>query len=203
MAAGLGTAAAGVAGGGKPKPVKPPRTAAGKLLSATGDTTGVVRLLARRDGKVEVHVAVAGMTPGFHGFHVHTTGVCDPAATGPGGTPSPFASAGGHFTPAPAVHGSHAGDMPPLLVGADGTGAARFLTDRFALGDLMDADGSAVIVHAGPDNLANIPGRYHSHDPDATSTTFGPDAATLATGDAGARAACGVVTAKKGGKRGR
>ena len=47
-------------------------------------------------------------------------------------------------------------------------------------------------MHAGRDNFANIPERYHSHQYD----TFGPDADTLATGDAGARAACGVVRQK-------
>ena len=61
---------------------------------------------------------------------------------------------------------------------------------------LFDRDGSAVIVHAGRDNYANIPAttptgaeRYHSH----TEDVFGPDSASLATGDAGARFACGVV----------
>ena len=53
------------------------------------------------------------------------------------------------------------------------------------MNDLFDADGSAVIVHAGPDNYANIPTRYTGPVPDAT---------TLATGDAGGRVACGVVT---------
>jgi Cu-Zn family superoxide dismutase len=42
-----------------------------------------------------------------------------------------------------------------------------------------------VIVHASPDNYANIPtARY----------TPAPDATTLSTGDAGGRVACGVVT---------
>jgi hypothetical protein len=39
------------------------------------------------------------------------------------------------------------------------------------------------------DNFANIPTRYQS----TTEGVFGPDSATLATGDAGARVACGVV----------
>jgi Cu-Zn family superoxide dismutase len=70
-----------------------------------------------------------------------------------------------------------------LFVSADGTGEARFKTDRFAVADLIDADGSALIVHAAPDNYANIPTRYVAV----------PDATTLATGDAGGRVACGVV----------
>jgi Cu-Zn family superoxide dismutase len=83
--------------------------------------------------------------------------------------------------------------MPSLLVNVDGTAEARFETDRFVPAQLLDADGSAVIVHAGADNFANVPTRYHSHVPDASSTTYGPDATTLGNGDAGARTACGLV----------
>lgn len=46
-------------------------------------------------------------------------------------------------------------------------------------------------MHALPDNFANIPTRYQS----MTEGTFGPDSATLPTGDAGGRVACGVVAA--------
>jgi Cu-Zn family superoxide dismutase len=74
-------------------------------------------------------------------------------------------------------------------VNSDGTAQLRFPTDRFTVEELFDADGSAIIVHAAADNYANIPTRYHSH----TEDTFGPDSATLATGDAGGRLACGVV----------
>jgi Cu-Zn family superoxide dismutase len=94
------------------------------------------------------------------------------------------------------VHGDHAGDLPSPLVNRDGTGELAFETDRFSVDELFDGDGSALIVHAGRDNYANIPTRYHSH----TENTFGPDSETRATGDAGARAACGVV--QRSGKRG-
>jgi Cu-Zn family superoxide dismutase len=86
------------------------------------------------------------------------------------------------------VHGDHAGDMPPLLVTADGDAWATFVTDRFTLDELRDADGSAVMVHAGRDNLANIPPERYS-----AAGVPGPDATTLMTGDAGARVACGVI----------
>jgi Cu-Zn family superoxide dismutase len=129
--------------------------------------------LTEEDGTVQVRVVVHDLAPGFHGFHVHGVGSCVP----------PFTSAGGHFNPGAASHPAHAGDMPVLVVGADGTGEARFTTDGYEVGDLFDGDGSALIIHAGPDNYANIPSRY---DPD-------PDATTLGTGDAGGRAACAVV----------
>ncbi len=145
------------------------------LRDGTGATVGTVRLSVMSRGKVMVKASVWGLPPGFHGFHVHAVGVCDPA-TG-------FASAGGHFNPAGAGHPGHAGDQPVLLVNADGTGTATFVTDRYAIIDLFDADGSAFIVHALADNYANIPTRYASE----------PDAATLGTGDAGGRLACGVI----------
>ena len=141
--------------------------------NAAGGPVGVAKL-TQEDGEVLVRVTVHDLTPGFHGFHIHTTGVCT----------APFTSAGGHFNPAVAGHPGHSGDMPVLLVNADGTGEARFKTDRFAIADLLAGDGSAIIIHAGPDNYANIPTRY---------SATGADATTLATGDSGARAACGVI----------
>jgi Cu-Zn family superoxide dismutase len=149
------------------------RDARAELHDATGAKIGTVKL--EQDGddvhfKVKVHSAA----PGFHGFHVHATGTCV----------APFTSAGGHYNPSAATHGNHAGDLPVLFVDADGQAEARFTSDRFALGDLFDADGSAFILHAGRDNYANIP--TDRYDPD-------PDAATLATGDAGARSACGII----------
>jgi len=130
--------------------------------------------LTQRGGEVLVSVTTRGLTPGFHGFHIHAVGVCE----------APFTSAGGHFNLPGNPHPAHSGDMPVLLINTDGTGEARFETDRFGISDLFDADGSAIIIHAGPDNYANIPARY---------AASGPDEMTLATGDSGARAACGVI----------
>jgi superoxide dismutase, Cu-Zn family len=130
---------------------------------------------------VHVKARAYGMSPGFHSFHVHAVGVCDGAVG--------FTSAGIHYNPAGATHAHHAGDMLSLLVKQDGTAELDFRTDSFTVDQLLDADGSAVIVHAGPDNFGNIPSRYLSGAP----LTPGPDTATLATGDAGSRAACGVV----------
>ena len=144
------------------------------LRDASGAKVGRVWMQERRrSGAVEVYAKVRGLTPGFHGFHVHTTGRCDP----PG-----FTTAGGHFNPSGASHGAHAGDLPSLLVNADGSGMLATTTDRFSLDDLRDADGAAVMIHSGPDNFANIPPRYGA-----------PDQVTLDTGDSGTRVACGVV----------
>jgi Cu-Zn family superoxide dismutase len=116
---------------------------------------------------------------GWHGFHIHSVGVCDAAGA--------FASAGGHLGssyPVAQVHGHHDGDMPSLFVMPDGTATVEFRTSGHVMDSIFDGDGAAVIVHAAPDNFANIPTRY---------APGGPDAATFSTGDAGARVLCGVL----------
>lgn len=152
------------------------RTAHAALVDAAGRSIGGVRFERRGRGRaLQVTVSVRNLSPGFHGFHVHAVGRCD----GPG-----FMTAGPHLAAAGAGHPAHAGDMPVLLVASDGRAQARFTTDRLSLAALRDADGSAVIVHALPDNYANIP--TDRYEPD-------PDAMTLATGDSGPRTACGAV----------
>lgn len=168
-----------------------------EVTDASGNRVGVVRIVRTGDAKTVVWARLAGLTPGFHGFHVHATSTCDPDAQDTSGNPAPFFSAGGHYNPETSnTHGAHAGDMPPLLAAKDGTALLRFKTDRFTPRQLLDSDGSAVIVHAAPDNLAHVPAatpagedRYHSHVDDV----LGADAVTKATGDAGARLACGVI----------
>ncbi|HWL65326.1 MAG TPA: superoxide dismutase family protein [Actinomycetota bacterium] len=166
------------------------------LQDAEGNKVGRVVFGVHSTCATQMSASARGLTAGFHGLHVHTTGTCDPAATDPNGNPSAFFTAGGHWSKETADHGSHTGDLPPLLVMEQGNTKAWSLTDRFQVRDLFDEDGSAVIAHAGPDNLANVPAktttgadRYHSHAYD----TFGPDEDTRKTGDAGARFACGVV----------
>jgi superoxide dismutase, Cu-Zn family len=111
----------------------------------------------------------------FHGLHVHTTGSCVAPA---------FTSAGGHWNPTGAAHGQHVGDLPSVLVSATGRAYLDVETPRFAVADLFDADGSAVVLHVGRDNFANIP----------VDPYGGAVGGTLNTGDAGGRYACGVVT---------
>ena len=134
-------------------------------------------------GAVEVSADVHGLKPGFYGFHIHQTGKCEAHDHANMGEQKPFTSAGGHFNPDNTSHPDHAGDMPSLLVTKNGDGHLSFTTDRFTVDQLTEGEGTAVMIHAGADNFANIPEHYAPH----------PDEETLKTGDAGARAGCGVV----------
>ena len=157
-----------------------------RLVDPAGGSLGTVQLI-ELNGKLNVIGRVRGLTVGFHGFHIHEKGECIGSST------PPFTSAGGHLKaagPAGGSHAGHAGDMPVLLVGADGTAQTSFTTDRVRLANILDADGAAIMIHALPDNYANIPLRY------AAAGVAGPDATTLTTGDAGGRVACGVVTGR-------
>lgn len=146
-------------------------TATATLRDAQGKVIGTATLTPGSGG-VKIAVTVTGVAPGMHGFHVHAVGKCE----GP-----EFKSAGGHFNPASREHGlenpkgSHAGDMPNLSVGPDGTGKGELLARGASLdagaGSLFPEGGTSVVLHAAPDDMKSDP-----------------------AGNAGARIACGVVT---------
>ena len=143
------------------------------LRDAQGKAVGTATLTPA-EGGVKIAVTVSGVAPGLHGFHVHAVGRCE----GP-----EFKSAGGHFNPGSKEHGlenpkgAHAGDMPNLSVGPDGTGKGEFLARGASLvagpGSLFPDGGTAVVLHAAPDDMRSDP-----------------------AGNAGARIACGVVESK-------
>ena len=100
------------------------------------------------------------LKPGWHGLHFHEKGACsDPK----------FTSAGAHVHAAnPVVHGllnpqaNDAGDLPNIHVGTDGTATAELYSTLVSLSGgsapaLMDADGSAVVIHANPDDYNSQP----------------------------------------------
>ena len=147
-------------------------TATARMASADGKDLGTVTFAQTKSGLLHLTVEMTGLEPGAHGFHIHEKGACDAA----GG----FDSAGGHYAGGKehgiaSDKGPHAGDLPNVHVGADGILKLEIFTDRLSLGDggqnpLTDADGSAVVLHADPDD-------YQSHP----------------AGHAGKRIACGVV----------
>jgi Cu-Zn family superoxide dismutase len=116
-------------------------------------------ILTQTANGVLIEMELSNVAAGEHGFHIHETGTCD-AADG-------FKSAGGHYEPSQHQHGyldasgPHAGDMPNQFVGRDGTLRAHVLNPNITLSDgpasLFDADGSAIVVQAGPDDYNSPP----------------------------------------------
>ncbi|MDQ2627554.1 MAG: superoxide dismutase family protein [Actinomycetota bacterium] len=132
------------------------------------------------------------LSPGFHGLHIHAVGKCEAESVAPtGGAPGAFLSAGGHFQ-APG-HNEHpqSGDLTSLQVRSDGSALLVTTTDAFTRQELLDGEGTSLIVHADDDNFANIPADRYTQ----VNGTPGPDQTTLTTGDAGKRVACGVIGA--------
>ena len=140
-----------------------------QLTFADGRPAGTATLLNDARG-LRVTVSAMGLTPGEHGFHLHTTGKCE----APG-----FTSAGGHLNPDNRKHGrlaaggAHLGDLPNLRIAANGTGRATEVVAGAggALGTIFDADGTAIVIHANADDYRTDP-----------------------TGNAGDRIACGVFS---------
>jgi superoxide dismutase, Cu-Zn family len=139
------------------------------IKNAQGQSIGDAVLSETAHGVI-IHLNLTNAPEGTHAFHIHETGKCE----------APFTSAGGHFNPGAKQHGMdnpmgmHAGDLPNIQVPAGG----HLTVDVFASGvtlapgpaSLFDADGSALVMHQGPDDYKSDP-----------------------AGNAGARIACGVI----------
>ncbi len=132
------------------------------------------------------------LSPGFHGLHIHKIGKCEPNSVAPtGGAPGDFLSAGGHFQAPGHATEPASGDLTSLQVRQDGSAMLMTTTDAFTMDDLLTGQQTAIIIHAGADNFANIPPERYTQ----TNGTPGPDQTTMSTGDAGKRVACGVIGA--------
>ena len=161
-----------------------------KLADGTPVATAEI---AFADGYATVTVettAPGELTPGFHGLHIHSVGKCEANSVAPtGGAPANFNSAGGHFQVAGHTAHPASGDLSSLQIREDGSAELVTTTDAFTAEDLTNGAGTSIIIHEKADNFANIPPeRYQQVNGDPP-----PDATTLATGDAGARVACGVI----------
>ena len=148
----------------------PPSKAVCVLLPTVGSQVRGTIMFEEKDGKVHVTGKVSGLTPnGKHGFHIHEFGDLSDLQEGK--------STGGHFSPGGHQHGKpsdsadkrHIGDLGNLE--ADGSGVATIdMTDEVI--DLHGAEsiiGRGIVVHKGEDKF------------------------TQPTGDAGGRAAIGVI----------
>lgn len=139
------------------------------LVDATGRTVGTV-VAWDSAGGIGLRINASGLPHGIHGIHVHETGICQ----GPD-----FKSAGSHWNPAGRKHGlsnpagPHGGDLPNVTVAANGVLQTILTIPNASLapgGALLDRDGAALVIHAGPDDNMTDP-----------------------SGNSGARIACAVL----------
>jgi len=148
------------------------KQAVANLASASGSlVSGKVTVMPMADG-VHLTGTVGGLPANStHGFHIHEKGDCSAADA---------SSAGPHFNPAAAPHGKaesgahHAGDMDNVVANAEGIVNLDVHVSGVTLGGgaASDIAGRALVVHAAPDDYTSQP-----------------------AGNAGARVACGVITA--------
>jgi Cu-Zn family superoxide dismutase len=130
--------------------------ATGDFISFDGRKIGEAHLRQVAKG-VRIHVEFAGLAPGVHAIHVHSVGACEP----------PFTTAAGHFNPAARKHGlhnpdgPHAGDLPNISLPFSGALRHDTITSAVSLlpgpNNLLDADGSSLVVHDGPDDYVSDP----------------------------------------------
>ncbi len=127
-------------------------SAVAPLRSADGKDMGTATATAV-DGGVMITLAATGLPEGVHGAHVHMVGKCEAPK---------FESAGGHWNPGDTMHGTmngpgHAGDLANLTVAADGTGKLEPRTPSGTFAEMLDTDGAAFVIHAGPDDMKTDP----------------------------------------------
>ena len=177
--------------------VAAPSSGASKLLAKAtliddaGHPIGTVRFT--RDGKGgavtgQVRVQLPTTSPEFHGMHLHAN--ADNTGCVPG---SGFTGVGGHWDVGGHTHGAHTGDLPSVARRSDGRAELVFVLDKFSA---ADAIGKALIVHAGPDNFGNVPLGPAANQYTDNGTAYNGLGGTAATGNSGARYACGVLEAK-------
>jgi Cu-Zn family superoxide dismutase len=134
--------------------------------------------------EVTVQLMVKGLPDGKHAVHIHEVGSCEPcAAAGGHHDPGPYgqsrADTASDEVPATDInHPFHMGDLINLEV-RNGVGEMKHVTNRVTLSpgrlSILDADGSAIIVHAQADT-------YCDAESDLKKGCAG-----------GAREACGVI----------
>ena len=148
--------------------------AGAEIKDRDGKSLGTVEIVGTAAGAL-VKVKLTGLPPGAHGFHFHEQGACE----------GDLASAGAIYNPLGAVHGflneegPMVGDLTNLFVDASGQVEVELLSPFMTLSQdaeetIFDADGTSLVIFEKGDDYVSDP-----------------------EGNAGARIACGRVTAGK------
>ncbi|PSN16173.1 superoxide dismutase family protein [filamentous cyanobacterium CCT1] len=129
-----------------------------ELIDNSGSAIGTVQVEQGHKG-VLVNIQAKDLPPGYHGMHFHAVGDCSDLAA--------FKSAGGHVNPFDTPHGfrnpdgPHEGNLPNLVVAADGTVEVELYSDLveldFGPAKLLDDDGTALIIHTDKDDHYSQP----------------------------------------------
>lgn len=105
---------------------------------------------------LKINTQLSQLPSGYHGFHIHEKGSCEPAEKD--GKMVAALAAGGHFNPQQVNHGTpndgHMGDLPVLNVDSNGDAKTTLLAPRLKLADIQ---GLAIMIHAGGDNYSDHP----------------------------------------------
>jgi Cu-Zn family superoxide dismutase len=134
--------------------------------TAKSKARGVIRFV-QKGKKVEISGEITGLEPGEHAFHIHEFGDCSDLEA---------KSAGGHFNPTNKMHGApeaeerHVGDLGNIKVDDSGKAVIKMTDSVISLRGKESIIGRSVIIHVGKDDFKTQP-----------------------TGNAGDRAACGVI----------
>lgn len=130
------------------------------ITGVTGSQIGTVTVKGGATGVVaRVELMPGSLTPGWHGMHLHAVGDC--------GDVGAFKNAKAHVAHEGAMHGllnpegPEEGDLPNLWVAEDGSAHAEIASSLVTLGDgangLLDADGSALVIHETEDDHLSQP----------------------------------------------
>lgn len=150
-----------------------------ELFTPSGQAAGKAEFAQTAQG-VEITIRVSGLTPGVHGFHVHANGACAAGPDAATGQIVAFGAAGGHFDPGNSrnhgqpgqmAHEAHAGELPNITVGGDGTGTLRYVNTQVSLAPgKTSVLGRTLVVHENADDYMTDP-----------------------AGNSGGRALCGLI----------
>lgn len=144
------------------------QSATAGIIGESGESIGNATFTQGAIGAM-MKIEIENLPAGWHGFHIHSVGTCE--------AHDHFKSASGHIGKSDDKEhgylnekGPEKGDLPNIYVHEDGTAKLELFIPQLDIADMMDEDGSSLMIHINPD-----------------------DHMTQPIGGAGDRIACGVI----------